>query len=115
MTSIDVSERSVPSGCLALLVDPAEVTRSPGSLPPLVPDSAAVVWSRFATQVFAMAAGVGTAPTQVGDVEEDASQLLFPKGAELCLTSCWVSVFSFSLSVLFMYSRTAPTSMLTST
>lgn len=27
-----------------------------------------------------MAAGGGTAPTHVGDVEEDASQLLFPKG-----------------------------------
>lgn len=30
-----------------------------------------------------MAAGGGAATTHVGDVEEDASQLLFPKGAEL--------------------------------
>lgn len=30
-----------------------------------------------------MAAGGGTAPTHIGDVEEDASQLLFPKGLEL--------------------------------
>lgn len=81
MTSIDASKRRVPSGCLTLLVDPAEVTRSPGSLPPLVLNSAAVVSSRFTTQVLAMAAGGGTAPTHVGDVEEDASQLLFPKGA----------------------------------
>lgn len=43
-----------------------------------------------------MAAGGGTAPTHVGDVEEDASQLLFPKGAELFLTPYGVFMFSFS-------------------
>lgn len=83
VASFDVHGRKVPGWCLTLLFDPTEVTQSPGSLPPLIPNSAAVVWSRFATQVFAMAAGGGTATTHVGDVEEDASQLLFPKGADL--------------------------------
>lgn len=82
-------------GCLRLLVNPAEVTRGPGSLHPHCLDSAAVVWSRFATQVFAMAAGGGAATTHVGDVEEDASQLLFPKGAELRRIPDRVFIFGF--------------------
>lgn len=66
--------------CLTVSLGARRSHEPPDLSTALVPDSAAVV------QVFAMATGGGAAPAHVGDVEEDASQLLFPKGAQLSPT-----------------------------